>query len=122
MLTESDVLEALRVCFDPELPVNIVDLGLVHRMFLTRDEEAPGFEPRFHVRILLLKRTADEVREAMMQAQIGNRLAGIRYISSVSIELLREPVWSASRMSEAARHLLGLNRPAPQGLVEIKLP
>jgi metal-sulfur cluster biosynthetic enzyme len=42
MLTESDILTALRDCYDPVLPCNIVDLGLIRSIVVTPDLEAPG--------------------------------------------------------------------------------
>ena len=69
-LTEADVLEALRVCFDPELAVSIVDLGLVYDIRVSRDEDAPGFEPRYFVHITMTMRAPNDEREAMLIAQV----------------------------------------------------
>ena len=121
MLSEEDVREALKVCFDPELAVNIVDLGLVYGITITRDEDAPGFEPRYNVRITLTMRTPNDEREAMLVGQVMNRLAGMREVSQTDMELVWEPAWSAERMSTGARQQLGLDRAPKQGLVRIKL-
>ena len=53
MFTEDHVRDALRVCFDPELAVNIVDLGLLYGVSVVPDGEAPGFEPRYDVLVTL---------------------------------------------------------------------
>ena len=121
MLSENDVRQALKVCFDPELAVNIVDLGLVYGVAITLDEDAPGFEPRYKVRITLTMRAPNDEREAMLVGQVKNRLAGMREVSHSDVELLWEPAWSADRMSAAARQQLGLDRPPKHGLVTIKL-
>jgi metal-sulfur cluster biosynthetic enzyme len=121
MFTENDVRDALRVCFDPELAVNIVDLDLVYGITLARDEDAPGFEPRYNVHITLTMRAPSDEREAMLVGQVRNRLAGLREVSHSSVEIVWEPAWTADRMSDAARLQLGLDRPAKQGLVSIKL-
>ncbi len=121
MLTEADILESLHVCFDPELPVNIVDLGLIDRVILTPDPDAPGIQPRLHAHIDLLRRTADETREAMLHAQVANRLAGMYAISRTTVTFLNEPAWTADRMTDAARTHLGLTRPTKPGLVQIQL-
>lgn len=120
-LTEADIHEALRVCFDSELPMNIVDLGLVYGIRVVRDHDAPGFEPRFHVHITLTMRARNDEREAMLIGQVKNRLAGIREVSRTAIDLVWEPAWSADRMSAAARQQLGLDRPAKQSLITIQL-
>jgi metal-sulfur cluster biosynthetic enzyme len=121
MLTEDNVREALRVCFDTELQVNIVDLGLIHAIQVTRDEDAPGYEPRFLVRITMTMRAPNDEREALMLGQIHNRLAGMREVSRSTIDIVWEPAWSTELMSNAARRQLGLDRPAKQGLINITL-
>lgn len=121
MLTEDDIREALRVCFDPELQVNIVDLGLVYDIFVQQDHEAPGFEPRFHVTVTMTMRAPNDEREAMLVGQVRNRLAGMQEVSGSAVEIVWEPAWTADRMTPAARQQLGLDRPAKQGLVTINL-
>lgn len=121
MLTEDDVREALHVCFDTELQVNIVDLGLIYSIQVARDGNAPGYEPRFLVHITMTMRAPNEEREALMLGQIHNRLAGIREVSRSTIDVVWEPAWSAELMSAAARRQLGIDRPAKQGLINITL-
>ncbi len=121
MLTADDVREALWVCFDPELPVNIVDLGLVYSIRVEQDHDVPGFEPRYAVTIDLTMRAPNEEREAMLMAQVKNRLAGMQQVSRSDVRLLWEPAWSADRMSGAARKQLGLDQRPKQGLVSISL-
>jgi metal-sulfur cluster biosynthetic enzyme len=120
-LTEDDIREALRVCFDPELAVNIVDLGLVYGIAVTQDYDAPGYEPRYNVGITLTMRTPNDEREAMLVGQVKNRLAGIREVSRSAVEVVWEPAWTAELMTAAARQQLGLDRAPKQGLVTIKL-
>lgn len=121
MLTEDDVRDALRVCFDPELQVNIVDLGLVYGIAITRDEEAPGYEPRYLVHIALTMRAPNDEREALLIGQVQNRFAGMREVSRATVAVIWEPAWTAERMTTAARQQLGLDRPAKQGLINITL-
>jgi metal-sulfur cluster biosynthetic enzyme len=119
--TQIDIREALRVCFDPELPVNIVDLGLVYAVQVQQDEEWPGFEPRYVIHVTLTMRAPSEEREAMLIGQVKNRLAGLPDVSRSEVSLTWEPAWTADRMSAAARQQLGLDRAPKQGLVSIKL-
>lgn len=121
MLVEEDVREALKVCFDPELAVNIVDLGLIYAIKVERDEEWPGLDPRYVVRITMTMRAPNDERQAMLVWQVKNRLAGMRDVSRSDIDLVWDPAWSADRMSAAARQQLGLDRAPKQGLVTIKL-
>jgi metal-sulfur cluster biosynthetic enzyme len=119
--TESDIREALRVCYDPELAVNIVDLGLVYTITVTQDHEAPGFEPRYNVAVTLTMRAHSDDREAMLIGQVKNRLAGMPQVSQSTVHLVWEPAWTADRMTAAARQQLGLDRAPKQGLITIKL-
>ena len=120
-MTTDIVREALKVCFDPELPVNIVDLGIVYGIYVEQDHDAPGFEPRYIVSIDLVMRTPNEERAALLTMQIKNRLAGMQEISRSEVRIVGEPAWSADRMSGAARRQLGFDPMPKQSLVSIKL-
>ena len=125
-MTEHDIREALRVCFDPELRVNIVDAGLLYEVAVTPDPDAPGsgipgVPPRFRVETKLLNRSLDEDRNALLLEQVRGRLAGMENVSRANVVLLDEPAWSAERMNENARIQLGLSRGRQQGLVNIRL-
>ncbi len=113
MLTEADIREALRVCFDPELQINIVDLGRVHTIHIEPDAEAPGSEPRACVTIELLSN--DETQDAMLAAQVTNRLLGLREISRAEVTLLEDLIWTPDRMTAQGRAL----RSQQQGLVQL---
>ena len=123
MLTEADVLEALRDCYDPQLPCNIVDLGLLHSLTVTPDPDAPGATisgvPRKHlVGLALMGTTPDETAQAQLSAQISNRLAGLPTVSETSVTFLDDPLWSPLRISPAGRRMLGLD--GNRNLVQIR--
>ena len=89
-MTELDLLDALRDCYDPQLRRNIVDLRLVRSVALTRDPDAPGanLRPRFIAAISITSPGSDETANAQLAAQIENRLLGIEAISQAKITLL----------------------------------
>jgi metal-sulfur cluster biosynthetic enzyme len=114
MLTESDILLALRDCYDPVLPCNIVDLGLIRSIAVTPDLEAPGTHipgvPQKHnIEIQLTPTQNDEAAEAHLRAQIANRLAGLEAVSHTTITLLDQPAWTPLRITPAGRKVLGLD-------------
>jgi FeS assembly SUF system protein len=90
---------ALRGVYDPEIPVNIYELGLIYEL-----EVSP--EGVVEVRMTL---TAPNCPAAgAMPAEIEARLRAIEGVSDVHVELVWDPPWDKSRMSEAARLELGL--------------
>jgi metal-sulfur cluster biosynthetic enzyme len=114
MLTESNILDALRDCFDPALPCNIVDLGLVRRLQITPDPDAPGAGipgvPQKHVFQIELALT-DPTDEAATQltAQVRNRLAGLEEAGDATIILVDHPAWTPQQITPAGRRILGLD-------------
>lgn len=114
MLTEDDILSALRDCYDPVLPCNIVDLGLIRSINITPDPEAPGQNipgvPQKHkITITLTPTQQDETQLAQLQAQIINRLAGLETVSQTTVTLLEDPAWTPQDITPKGRRLLGLD-------------
>jgi metal-sulfur cluster biosynthetic enzyme len=120
MLSEADILDALRACFTSSnpfgRPLNIVDLGLVGGIDLVLDEDAPGagipgVPPRQRLTIGLIPCTADDDANAILLAQIENRMAGVPELSSTVIRLLDDPAWTPARLSPELRTVLKLDPP-----------
>jgi FeS assembly SUF system protein len=98
-LSQESVIEALRAVFDPEIPVNIFDLGLVYSFDI--DPEG-GVDIR-----MTLTAPACPVAEILPQ-QVKNAVLEQAGASRVDVELVWDPPWSVERMSEEARLQLGL--------------
>ena len=96
--TSSEILDALRGVVDPEMGINIVDLGLVYETG-ARDGD---------VRVVMTMTTAAcPLGESMVdeaEAVIRRRVRGVK---SVSVQLVWEPAWQPSMMSAAAREQMG---------------
>ncbi len=107
-LTEADILAALRDVNDPELPVNIVDLGLVYRVAIQPDPDAPGMLPRQRVDIDITMTTQACPAHAIILEQIRNRLGGLRELSESQVNLVWEPAWTPDRISLEAQKKLGI--------------
>lgn len=109
MLSTDDIFQALKDCFDPEVKLNLVDLGLIYRVETLPDEDAstPAW-PRQSVRVSMTLTTPQCPASGLILEQVNNRLACIPEISRVEIDLVWEPRWTPHRISEAGRRQLGL--------------
>jgi metal-sulfur cluster biosynthetic enzyme len=109
MLTESEILTALRDCYDPEVKLNLVDLGLIYAVETGPDQQrsTPAW-PRQWVRVTLTLTTQACPASGLILEQVQNRLLGLPTISRVDLNLVWEPRWTAHRISPAGRAQLGL--------------
>jgi metal-sulfur cluster biosynthetic enzyme len=115
MLTESQILTALRDCFDPEVKLNLVDLGVIYGVETGPDPDSAPAWPRQWVKVTMTLTTEESPANGLIVEQLSNRLAGIPDISSVEVNLVWEPKWTPHRISEAGRRQLGMQA----GLVSI---
>lgn len=100
---EETVWETLKECYDPEIPVNIVDLGLVYGVSLS---EAPAGGRHVAVKMTL---TAPGCGMGPMIAQeVQGRLLGLPGVADASVELVWDPPWHQSMITPAGRKRLGL--------------
>jgi len=103
MVPPEKVWEALKECYDPEIPVNIVELGLVYEMRV--EEEVVG-EANVYIRMTL---TAPGCGMGpMIAADVKRRVSQISGVKNVLVELVFDPIWSTSMMSEAAKLMLNI--------------
>jgi metal-sulfur cluster biosynthetic enzyme len=114
MLTESDILSALRSCYDPTLPCNIVDLGLIRKIDVTPDPEAPGAGipgvPQKHrIGIELTLSHPSEQAESQVKEQIRNRLAGLEEAGETTVTIALQPAWTPQQITPEGRRILGLD-------------
>ena len=112
-ITEDLVREALRDCYDPEVPCNIVDLGLVYEVRIAPDHEAPGagipgVPPRQRVHIDLTLTSRGCPAHTQIIAQIEGRLCAFPAISRTEVALVWQPPWTPQRISPAGRKQLGI--------------
>lgn len=102
---EKRIWVQLRTCFDPEIPVNIVDLGLIYSCKVLPIPEVPG-EHRVEVKMTL---TAPGCGMGeYLRSDIQNKLLGIPTVRQAHVELVWQPPWNPSMMTEAAKLQLGM--------------
>lgn len=96
---ERDIVEALRTIYDPEIPVNIYDLGLFYRI-----EVKPCGRATISMTL-----TAPACPMAdMLVEQVNQKVAGIEGVSRVQVELTFEPPWERSMITEEGKLELGM--------------
>lgn len=97
---KTQVIEALRTCYDPEIPVNIYDLGLIYELHAT---------PEGLVQVKMTLTAPNCPVADYLPKQVEGVLRTIPSVTDVQLELVWEPPWDRSRMSEAARLALGFD-------------
>jgi metal-sulfur cluster biosynthetic enzyme len=108
VLTSDDVLVALRDCFDPEVKLNLVDLGLIYNVAVEPDPHATPALPRQRVLVTMTLTTQQCPASGLIFEQVHNRLASIPQVGKVEVDLVWEPKWTPHRISEAGRKQLGI--------------
>ena len=100
MKIERDIIRALRQVYDPEIPVNVYDLGLIYEIKVDEDHDV-------YIQMTL---TAPNCPMAdYVVDQVKTAVEDVPGVVSVKIDLVFEPVWDKSRMSEEALVELGLD-------------
>lgn len=96
---EEKIVDMLRSCYDPEIPVDIYELGLIYDIYIDDDRNA----------IITMTLTAPACPVAgTMPGDVENRVRSIPELNSVKVELTFDPPWDKNRMSEAAKFQLGM--------------
>jgi probable FeS assembly SUF system protein SufT len=102
-VTEEQVMERLRTCYDPEIPVNIVDLGLVYDLQI---QPLPAGGSRVDIKMTL---TAPGCGMGpVLQQDVETKVSAIPGVKEAGVFLVWDPPWNREMLSEAARLELGM--------------
>ncbi len=99
-INRAEVMDALHECYDPEIPVNIVDLGLVYEVDI--NDEAGDV----HVIMTLTAMGCPMAGEVM--DEVEQRVKQVENVTSCKVDLTFDPPWSPDRMTEDAKWELGM--------------
>ncbi len=99
-ISETQVNEALASVFDPEIPVNVVDLGLIYEVQI---DQSTG-----NVAVLMTLTAPGCGMGDVLVADVKRRVAQVPFVRAVSVDLVFDPPWSREMMSEEAQLELGL--------------
>jgi probable FeS assembly SUF system protein SufT len=100
---EEEVWRQLRNCYDPEIPVNIVDLGLIYDCKLE-----PVGEGQYRAEVRMTLTAPGCGMGPVLQQDVSNRLLSLEGIHEANVDLVWDPPWNQGMMTEAARLQLGL--------------
>jgi len=103
-VTEEEILTALKDCHDPEIPVNIVDLGLVYNVALAPSADNAAQD----VTIDLTLTSPGCPSHVQISADVTKRLLQIPGVSNANVNIVWEPQWTPERLSAAAKEQLGI--------------
>jgi metal-sulfur cluster biosynthetic enzyme len=105
-VTEQDVLGALKSCYDPEIPVNIVDLGLIYSV---KFDAAPEDIDKQDVTVDLTLTSQGCPEHVNISAQVKSRLEQLPGIRNATVNVVWTPPWTPERLSPDAKKQLGLD-------------
>jgi probable FeS assembly SUF system protein SufT len=101
---DKDLLWAqLKTCYDPEIPVNIVDLGLVYDLSVTLLEEGG-----YHIGVQMTLTAPGCGMGPVLAADVEQKLRMVPNVKKVDVVLVFDPPWNSEMMSEAAKLQLGM--------------
>ncbi len=103
-ITQEDVFSALKQCYDPEIPVNIVDLGLIYDV---RFDAVPEDQQDVTVEMTLTAQGCPE--HVNISAQVKSRLEQLPGVRNAAVNIVWTPPWTPERLSPGARKQLGID-------------
>jgi len=95
---EKDVLDIIRTCYDPEIPVNIYELGLIYEINVNENRD---------VQVLMTLTSPSCPVAETLPPDVENKIASVEGVTSAKVDITFEPPWEQSMMSEEAKLELG---------------
>jgi metal-sulfur cluster biosynthetic enzyme len=102
-LTQEEVLTALKDCYDPEIPVNIVDLGLIYNVRIE-----PVADEKQDVTVDMTLTAPGCPAHALIGEQVKSRIERMDGVRAANVNVVWEPQWTPERLSPEARKQLGI--------------
>lgn len=96
--TKDAIIDVLKTVFDPEIPVNVYELGLIYEVNVFKDG---------NVEIVMTLTSPNCPAAASMPAEIEEKAKGVAGVKDVTLELVFDPPWNQEMMSEEAKLELG---------------
>jgi FeS assembly SUF system protein len=97
---QEQIVAAIKTCYDPEIPVNIYELGLIYGI---------DVGPTSDVLVRMTLTSPACPAAGSLPPEVEAKVKGVAGVASAKVEVVWEPTWDPSRMSEAARLELGMD-------------
>ena len=98
MVTMEDIMKALKECYDPEIPVNVWDLGLIYDVAVDGD--------KVHVKMTLTAPGCP--MHSFISQEVKEKLQTVSGVKEATVEVVWDPPWSPDKMSPEAKAQLGM--------------
>ncbi len=105
-VTEASVIKMLKQCMDPEVPIDLWNLGLIYDIRITENENGSS-----HVMITMTLTTPGCAMKRHMAEDIQAKVKSLDNVGEVEVEFVCAPVWNTSMMSPEAREKLQIPDP-----------
>jgi metal-sulfur cluster biosynthetic enzyme len=105
MPTPNEVLEALKECYDPEIPVDIVNLGLIYHVDV---QPAPAASGKEDVTVEMTMTSPMCPSHTFITEQVRQRVQRMDGVNLAAVVLVWQPPWGPERISEEGRQKLGI--------------
>lgn len=102
-VNENEIWEQMKTCYDPEIPVNIVDLGLIYDCKVSPHPDGGNM-----VDIKMTLTAPGCGMGPAIAADVDQKVRSVPGVTDVNVEVVWDPIWNQSMMSDAARLQLGL--------------
>ena len=99
MVTKDEIIGVLKDCYDPEIPINIWDLGLVYDIILQEDG---------NVGIKMTLTAPGCMMGGMIAEEVKSKIKAMNGVKDAKVELVWEPAWTPDKMSEEAKAQMGI--------------
>jgi FeS assembly SUF system protein len=97
---EEAIVAALKTCYDPEIPVDIYELGLIYAVKIDEGTHA--------VKVEMTLTSPNCPAAQSLPAEVEQKVKGVPHVTGAQVEVVWEPPWTQDRMSEAAKLALGM--------------
>jgi len=104
VFSEAQVWEVLKNCFDPEIPINIVDLGLIYDLFISE-----SLNGKHHVEVKMTLTAQGCGMGPAIAADAKEKIESLPAVQSANVSIVWDPVWNPMMISEEGKKTLGLD-------------